>query len=593
MTTIDRATALEAHRSGRLAEAEAVYRAILAADPRDADALHLLGLVRQGRGDPAEGERLIRGAIAVKDAGVFHMNLGTLLLGASRPDEAEAAYRHAIAVQPDLADAAGRLGAMLLTAGRPGEADAVLTEALRHARGNAGFLNLLGVARMQAGDDEGSEWALREAVEIAPTTVDAHFNLGLLLLQCGRGEEAEQSLRAAIALDPGRVEATDELGKHLLATRRYDESRAAFEAVLEHRPDHTKARYLLGVLQVEADEFDAGEATMRRLMAEAPNFSRARLAVGAMALARGDFAEGWPLYEARYAADAKAGFLPPPDVLYPRWNGEDLAGKSLLLWPEQGHGDAIQFVRFATELKRRGVARLTLVTFVSLGPLFVGLDGVDRVVTDIREVGPHDYWTFLLSVPLHLGTTLATLPAGVPYLRASQALAERWIRRLPLGGINVGLAWAGERLHDNDENRSIESLSVLEPLWRLPVPNLHFISLQKGRGEDMLRAWAGAGRIVELGSDFRDFADTAAVIDQLDLVICVDTAIAHLAGALGKYCWVMLPAKGADWRWMKNRSDSPWYPGVVRLFRQERAGDWSGVVGEVAAALEAFARGAR
>ena len=232
-------------------------------------------------------------------------------------------------------------------------------------------------------------------------------------------------------------------------------------------------------------------------------------------------------------------------------------------------------------------------TFVPLAELFAELDGVDGVVTDIATIGPHDFWSFLLSVPLHLGTTLDSLPAPVPYLRASPARVARWAPRLPEGGLRVGLVWAGERRHDNDENRSMPSLGALEPLWRTPVADLHFVSLQKGRGEDEARLWAGAGRLVELGSGLADFADTAAVVAQLDLVVCVDTAVAHLAGALGTPCWVMLPAKGTDWRWMRKRTDSPWYPGSVRLFRQGQAGEWSGVVGEVAAALEAFAGGRR
>ncbi len=589
MTTIDRATALEVHRSGRLAEAEALYRAILAADPRDADALHLLGLVRQKRGDPAEGERLIRGAIAVKDAGVFHMNLGTLLLGAGRPDEAEAAYRHAVAVQPDLADAAGRLGAMLLTAGRPGEADAVLTEAVRHKKGSAELLNMLGVARMKSGDLEGAGWALGEALVSAPGSADVRFNLGLLHAVGGRAGEAEAAFRAVLAAQPDHAEAHHNLGAALMRARRLDEARAAVEAALALRPDHADARFDLGLLQVEAGEPAEAEASFRRALEAAPDLTRAKLALGTVLLARGAYAEGWPLKEARHAADAREAFVAPPLVAYPRWAGEDLAGKSLLVWAEQGFGDAIQFVRYMPELKRRGASWLTVATFPPLAALFAGVEGVDRVVTETGDPGPHDYWTYPLSIPLHLGTTLDTIPARLPYLHASPALKARWRPRLPERGLRVGLAWRGSPIQDNNERRSLPGLATLAPLWS--VPGVSFVSLQKGEGEAEARTWADEGKLVDLGSAVGDFADTAAIVEQLDLVISVCTSVAHLAGALGKPCWILLPAKGADWRWLRDRDDSPWYPDVVRLFRQRRDGDWVETVAEVAAALAERARG--
>ena len=588
MTSPLLSAALDAHLAGRLADAERSYRAALDEDPGNADALHLLGLVRERGGDAAEGEALIRRAIAIRDEAVFNMNLATLLLGSGRHAEAEAAYRRSLAIRPDLRDAAGRLGTMLLTTGRAAEADDVLTEVLRHGTGSVDLLNLLGVARLQIDDFEGAEWAWREALALAPQAANIHYNLGNLFTRSRQIDRAEASFRAAIAHHPEHVDAHYNLGTMLLNEGRLAEARAAFDSTLSLRPDHGDARFNIGLLQVEAGETEGAEASFRGLIAAAPDRADARLALGTMLLRRGDFAEGWPLYEARYAGGLREAFNVLPDVSYPQWKGEDLAGKSILLWPEQGYGDAIQFVRYVPELKRRGAARVTLGCHGPLARLFAAVEGADAVVTERERLGHHDYWALPLSLPLHLGTVPGSIPASLPYLHASDDLKAAWSQRLPDGGLKVGLAWKGAAIHGNDARRSLPSLSNLEPLWRTSRADLHFIGLQKGEGEVEARDWASAGRLIDLGRDLRDFADTAAVVDQLDLVITVDTSVAHLAGALGKPCWVLLPAKGADWRWLEGRSDSPWYPGTMRLFRQERDGNWSDVVGAIAAALKTF-----
>jgi tetratricopeptide (TPR) repeat protein len=590
MTSPLLSAALDAHRAGRLDEAELSYRAVLAADPNDADALHLLGLLRDRAGARDEGERLIRAAIAIRDEAVFNMNLGTMLLADGRPGEAEAAYRRALALRPDLRDAAGRLAALLLGGGgRDAEAARVLDETLRHGSRSPEILNMLGVARMRGGDAEGAEWAFLEVLELAPGQVDARFNLGLLYSGRGRLAEAEAAFRAVLAAAPDHAEAQHELAGVLIAARRLDEARARCDAALALRPHHAAARFNLGLLQVEAGEMEEAEASFRGVLAHHPDHARAQLALGTLLLGRGAFAEGWPLHEARSAAGAtRGGFTAAPDVPYPRWAGEDLAGRAILVWAEQGFGDAIQFVRFATELKRRGAARVTLATFPALARLFANVAGVDRIVTEIADPGPHDYWTYPLSIPLHLGTTIDTIPAALPYLKADPALVERWASRLPEGGFRVGLVWRGSPTQDNDARRSLPGLATLEPLWS--VPGISFVSLQKGEGEADARAWAEAGRLTDLGPQLLDFSDTAAVVDRLDLVISVCTSVAHLAGALGTPCWILLPAKGADWRWLQDREDSPWYPGAVRLFRHGTGEGWDAVVARVAAALETFAR---
>jgi hypothetical protein len=219
----------------------------------------------------------------------------------------------------------------------------------------------------------------------------------------------------------------------------------------------------------------------------------------------------------------------------------------------------------------------------SLKPLLETVACVDAVITDAASIASHDYWSFPLSLPLHFGTTINTIPNALPYLHALPERLEHWHDRLPNKGAKVGLVWKGSALHKNDAYRSLPGLTTLAPLWS--VPGVTFVSLQKGQAEDEAVESAADQPLIHLGTDIVDFADTAAIVAQLDLVICVDTAIAHVAGALNKPCWALLPALGTDWRWLLERSDTPWYPGTMRLFRQAKPGDWTETIRDVTKAL--------
>lgn len=229
------------------------------------------------------------------------------------------------------------------------------------------------------------------------------------------------------------------------------------------------------------------------------------------------------------------------------------------------------------------MVRLTLVCTPPLKALLETVTGVDLVVTDASSVLDHDHWSFPLSLPLNFGTTLESIPNVIPYINTKSAWIERWRERVPASGFKVGLLWKGNSNHKNDAKRSLPGLSTLFPLWS--VLGTTFISLQKGEAEDEAKLLPQDQPIIPLGSAIEDFTDTAAIVTQLDLVICVDTALAHVAGALGKPCWILLPAYGTDWRWLQERTDSPWYPGVLRLFRQTPGENWNDVVARVAVAM--------
>ncbi|WP_109481000.1 tetratricopeptide repeat-containing glycosyltransferase family protein [Paraburkholderia sp. C35] len=541
--------AFDAHLAGRLDEAERGYRQTLEADPHHADALHLLGVVLLSGGVWAEAEALIRWAISLRDDASFHANLADLLMKRRRIPEAEAACRRAIAI-----DAGCALAHFLLA------------EAAN------------GAARVAE-----AEQTYRRAIACQPDLIAAHNNLGTLLMSVNRLDEAVAMFHSALAVDPHYIHALYNLGMAQLRSLRLDEAETAFRRALDVRPDHRDALHNLATTYKLAGRYAEAEHCYRQTLASHPDFADARFNLGILLLMLGRLDEAWPHAEARYSPQRHQKHVPPPSGT-PQWQGEPLEGKSLVLWHEQGYGDCVQFARYAPLLKARGVRHLTLMCPEPLKPLMTTLDGVDQVCTHTSEIGPSDYWAYPMSMPLQFGTTLDTMPASLPYLQALPERIARW--RVRLGtqpGIRIGLVWKGFAENAHDATRSLPGLAPLAPLW--DVPGANFFSLQKGQGEDEAAAPPAGQPIVNLGSDITDFADTAAIIAQLDLLITVDTAAAHVAGALGKPCWLMLPRDWTDWRWLLERDDSPWYPGVMRLFRQSDSRDWPDVAERMAQTL--------
>lgn len=361
----------------------------------------------------------------------------------------------------------------------------------------------------------------REIVAAAPRSGEAHANYGGTLLELGDFRAAEAEIRRAVALEPQAGWARYHLGRFFQLTRRWDEAKAAYEEALRLTPKDPKPSLALAYLH----------------------------------LGLGDYARGWPLYEARTQVPGQnAKRLPLPN----EWTGGAIVGRSILVWPEQGFGDQIQFVRFAPMLKAMG-AEPILVAPPELAPLFAPL-GVTLLEQTPDLIRPQaDLWTLLLSVPGRLGVTLENLPAE-PYLAAPADRRAEWKGFAPNG--SVGFAWRGRSSHGNDRHRSLPSPDLLAPL---KDAGAHLVDLTIPKG---------------------DFADLAAIVEQLELVVTVDTAIAHLAGALGKPCFVLLPWFRTDWRWLQDRSDSPWYPSL-RLFRQPAFGDWETSIAEAAQAWRA------
>ncbi len=570
-------------------EEEAVqsYRQAIALNPGNAEAHNNLGILLARGGHAEEAEQSYRQALAADPGNAAaYSNLGILLASGQRRDEAENCYRQAILLAPGDGDVHSNLGVLLASQGRSEEAeqcyrraialDAAMGGAAR-ARSNLGIL----LASLRRTDE--AEQCYRQAIALEPGDAKAHTNLGLLLEDAKREEEAERCHRRALGLDPGSAEIHSNLANLLANSRRWSEAEACYRQAIALKPEAAAAPSNFGVMLANCRREAEAEHRFRQALALDPEYQLARLNLGFLLLRQGRFDEGWALHEARYDRRLPDNGIPCPAVPFPQWRGEALAGKSLLVWQEQGFGDEIQFCRYLPLLKEQGVLRLTLVCKRPLKALMATLAGVDALFAADEAgaaMGAHDYWTFPLSIPLHCRTRVDSIPARIPYLRAMPERLAKWSPRLDLGRFNVGLVWKGNPGHHNDAFRSLPAVTLLAPLWS--VPGVRFFSLQKGGGEAELGDHLPAGQpMAHLGADLADFADTAAIVAQLDLVISVDSAVAHLAGALGKACWLLLPAYRSDWRWLEARSDSPWYPGIIRLFRQPADEDWTAPIAEL------------
>jgi tetratricopeptide (TPR) repeat protein len=576
------AVALAHQQAGRLAQAEALCEDMLARQPDHVDALHLRGVlcIQAGRHDTAIAllERVLARA---PELALAHKNLGAAFHAAGRPAAAEASYRRALALAPELAEAHNLLGQLLNEAGRPADALTHLRAAVRLAPDDADAANNLGNALQSLGELPASIRCYHGALERRPDFAICYSNLGSALQRQGHAEAAIANYRAALSLAPDQAIAHGNLAGLLGERGEIAAATAHFERALALAPDSATTTMSLGSMLYDLNRLDEAIETYERALDLRPQFSRARLNLAFALLKRGDFARGWDAYRARWETGelehVRRRFPGPP------WDGADPAGRTVLLYGEQGLGDLIQFCRYLRLLKARGARTILLVDggWRTLAGLLASLDGVDMLVDDSAALPPFDHHCSVLDLPLRFGTTLETIPAAVPYLAADPARRAFWRARLGASDrLRVGLVWAGGTVFAKEPVRSPRLAPLLRLIERTEV---QWIGLQQGDGRRDLEACAMPAGFIDLGPELRDMADTAAVMAELDLVISSCTAPAHLAAALGRPTWIMLPA-ASDWRWLLGREDSPWYP-TARLFRQAARGDWSGVVERLDAAL--------
>jgi tetratricopeptide (TPR) repeat protein len=487
---------------------------------------------------------------------------------AGRSGEAMQIYRQVLSEQPNHPDALHLMGVVQGNAGRPQLAIDFIGRAIALRPAVADYHANLGQFLHQAGKLDQSIASYRRAVGIKADDAEFHNGLGVALAAARQNEQAIAEFRRAIELQNDHADAYNNLGGALLEAWRLDEAEAAVRAAIGLRPQMHAAYLHLGLVLAAKGRFQDAIDAYRSAIALKPDYAKAHAHLSLVYLLLGDFAHGWAEYEWRLEIPAAVGTR---RFGRPRWDGGELAGRTILIYPEQGFGDIIQFARYIPPLADRG-AKVILESAPELLRLFQGLA---PTILEGQPIPPFDVHCSMLSLGYVSGTTAQSIPTPIPYLKADVQLAAEWARRFDARDdrLRVGLAWAGRKEHPNERNRSLK-LMQLAPL--ASVAKAAFYSLQKGGPATPAADPPSGLQLTDWTNDLKDFADTAALMEQLDLIVTVDTAVAHLAGALGKPTWVLLPLV-PDWRWMLERTDSPWYP-TMRLFRQKSTGDWEDVM---------------
>jgi len=581
--------ALGHFKAQELTQARSLCNQILQCKPDHADALHLKGAISIQQGDRGAGVDFLRKSIEVAPSRTdYHVNLSQVLL---EDDDCEGALFHlrrATEIEPKNFLALNHLGVALLRKGEIDGALDVLHRALRVRLDHSRTWLSLGKALLAVDRVDEAILALRIAVNIEGENEADHpeawYHLGRALDEKGDLDKAVAAYRSALQAKPKSLESLHGLGHAFARQWRIDDALGSYQDALLIDPEHVPTLLGLGSAHHQTGRFSRAEEFWDRALSICPDNSLAKLGLGVLSLMNQDFERGWRLYESRLTDKFHRQVRGKLSVsARPEWQGESLSGKTILVYAEQGYGDVIQFVRYLPLLHGQG-ARVILGTPPVLETLLAGSDlKAEIAAADVSTKLPiFDCFVALLSLPHRFRTDLSTLPSPGVYLRADLGKVARYRREhFDHEDLKIGIAWQGNPNHPFDRIRSIP-LACLSPLWALEGTRVY--SLQTGPGLDQLSAMQDADGLQDLGSSFADFSDTAAAIENLDLVICADTAVAHLAGALGKETWILLPTV-ADWRWFLDRQDSPWYSSV-RLFRQTKCGHYDSVVAEVLGALK-------
>ena len=599
------ARAVAAHQAGRLEEAQQLYLQILAINVKHARSLYGIGLIAHQAGNLDAAGKMMQRAIAVSPSEApYHASLGAVLREQGRHDEAlaefatvlkfnpqeedahfnladifreqgklidaEKHYRRALELRPNSSETHQNLGIVLRRMGKIEEAARAFGRSLELDPNNVAALNNVGNLLLSSGDVPGAKGAFQRVVELAPQLAEARNGLGAALQDLGDLDAADASYHEALRCKPDYAEAHCNLGN--LARRRGDLDAAEqnYNRALSFNPNLSEAHSNLGMIAQNRCRLDQARQHYDRAVARDPGSADARWNLCLLDLLEGKLETGWKDYEIRYARRQSA----PRSVPGPLWRGEALNGAPILLFSEQGLGDTFQFLRYVPLVKAAG-GTVLLDVQPAARRLAAEIPGITVLQGSEGALPAFDWQCPLMGLPRAFATTLQSIPREVPYL-APPTDARDAAGRLdwPAHGLRAGIVWSGNPDHKEDRYRSIP-LDLLGPL--LQVRGVHFFSLQLGPASAQ---WAATHpHMTDLQNAIRDFADTAALITHLDLVITVDTAVVHLAGALGKPTWLLLPF-APDWRWLMDRKDSPWYP-AMRLFRQPGILQWSPVLERV------------
>ncbi|QDT40530.1 lipoprotein NlpI [Gimesia alba] len=577
-------TALSHHQSGELDQAETIYQSVLKSDGQNWEAMYYLGTLQLQRGDLDQSiTNFLKVTQLQPELPDVHNNLGVAYHAAGKWQESGQSFEQALRINPHYERAYFNLGSLLESRGLFTEAVKCYRKSYDLNRENLETYQKVADVLKLAGDWAEAAAIYRELLEKVPEDFNLAMKLAYVLV-------LQRQYRDAIQLYESMLETHPEHYQILVSLSYAYESMGNIEAAIQSAERSIQAapvqpegyNNLGNALKLKHDVEGACE-NFKKALSLRPDFAMAEFNLATTYMLNGDLAAGWRGYERR------ADIGPAPRIVFsgPRWQGEPLAGKTIFLWCEQGFGDTFLFVRFAMELKRKGAAKVLLLCQTELAALLRSIPEIDQILIEGDEIPEHDYQSALLSVPLFLETTQETIPVDVPFVVPPVERQQSWHDFLSgYAGKKIGLNWSGNLNFPKDEFRSIP-LETFLPLGELP--GVQLVSLQQVNGLDQIEALQASWNLLQPGAEYGaetgNFTEVAALIQNLDLVITSDTAVAHLAGCLGVPVWILV-SQLPEWRWLLDRTDSPWYP-TARLFRQTQLGEWEPVIAEVKAALEA------
>ncbi|HWR38603.1 MAG TPA: tetratricopeptide repeat protein [Patescibacteria group bacterium] len=572
---------LECIATGDFSEATEKFRQAIAADPDDAEAYNCLGAVQYKLNLFTEAESSLRQSLEHNPKNPDALcNLGALFISSQRLETAQTYLEQLIQIRPDYPAAYNNLGFIQMQKGLFSEAKLSFRRVIELNPHSPDAYNNLGLIQTQEGSFEKAEASFRRSLELNPKFPDACNNLGIVLKYLHRRQEATYYFQQALRLNPLFPAAYNSLGTILTETGRHDLAEQCFRRAIRLNPDYPDPYHNLGVLFTNLNHLAQAEDCFRQALALNPRFTDAEFSLATLYLLQARYEEGWEKYDKSRMIKHRQD---QPDI--PRWQGESLSGKKILLYYEQGFGDTLHFVRYAHWVKKLSAQTVLWVQKPLRRLIAASFPRLEVYgIKTIHERSPEgfDFSCPLPSLPRVFNTSSASVPRKIPYINVYSEIVDRWKktvgRTVASNRYKVGVAWAGNPNHHNDCNRSIP----LDTFANLFAANdVAWFSLQAEVSPPDLAKFPS--KVFHQPGQFSDFAETAGLIIHLDLIITVDSAVAHLAGALGKNTWLLLPF-APDWRWQSDRENTPWYP-TLRLFRQNRIGDWSEVLTRVKGAL--------
>ena len=544
-------------------------------DTLSAETYYRLGRYFDDRGESEEAFRFFQKAIEADPtlAGAYN-DLGGIFHRRGQIEKAIPYYQKALSLHSNFAEAHYNLGNAFKETGLWPEAVNHTQKAIELDPNLHEAHYILGIAFYEQGQLDEAIGSWQKALQLKPGFTEVYFNLGIAYYNKGCLEEALTLCQKAVKLDPSLAEAHYNLGLVYYGKDLTEEAIRCWQKALQINPGHQDAYNNMGAAFQDKHELGKAQKCFQRAIDNNPDFSEAHWNKSLCHLLAGSFPEGWSEYQWRFRINTIFFNRHFPQ---PLWDGGDLKGKTILLYAEQGFGDTIQFIRYVPLVKKRG-GRVLVECQEDLASLLEPMEGIDQLIKHGQPLPDFDVQCPLLSLPLAFRTNLLDIPASIPYLTLNPALVKKWHEFMAADqdDLRIGLVWAGRPTHKKDRKRSL-SFEAFEPLAE--IPGVTFYCLQKGEAAQQAHNRPKGMKLINVAEDLVDFTETGALIENLNLVISVDTAVAHLTGALGKPIWTLLPFL-PDWRWLLEREDSPWYPSM-RLFRQPSPGDWFSVIHSV------------